>query len=463
MTLQLPARVIDDATGRALRARLHGEVILPGDRPYDEARQVHNASIDRHPAVIVRAADPADVIRTVALARETGLPLAVRGGGHSVAGHSTSDGIVLDLSAMRRLMIDPERRLAWAEAGLTAGEYTTQAHAYGLATPFGDTASVGIAGLTLGGGIGYLARKHGLAIDSLVSVEMVTADGRLVTASEDDWPDLFWAVRGGGGNFGVVTGFQYRLHPVGTVYGGLLALPATTEVLREFGPAALGAPDGLTTIAAVMHAPRAPFVPADQVGRLVLAILAVHAGDPADGEQAVASLRSLARPVVDTLGPMPYPAIYAYSREAEARAASAVRSMFMASFDDAAVEATLDFMGRATSPAAMAQLRPLGGAMARVGADATAFVHRDRPYMMSIITPFVGPTGPDVHTAWTESFYAALRPSASGVYVNFLGDEGETRIHEAYSRSAFDRLSAIKRRYDPENLFRLNQNIRPAA
>src|SRR6478736_9759200 len=276
---------VDVLDFEAFEAGLSGSIVLPGSPDYDEARQVHHANSDGRPALIVRAADATDVARTVALARESGLELSIRGGGHSLAGHGTNDGgIVLDLGAMKGLHIDPDRRVAWAQPGLTAGEYTNAVAAHGLATPFGDTGSVGISGLTLGGGIGWLVRKYGLAIDALEAVEIVTADGREITASEDSHPDLFWAVRGGGGNFGVVTRFQFKLYPVGGILGGALFLPATKEVLRSLVPIAASAPEELSTISFVMALPPAPFVPAELVGTMSLVIMFVWSGDdPADG------------------------------------------------------------------------------------------------------------------------------------------------------------------------------------
>ena len=285
------------------------------------------------------------------VARESGLELSIRGGGHSLAGHGTNDGgIVLDLGAMKGIHIDPDRRLAWAQPGLTAREYTTAAAAHGLATPFGDTGSVGIAGLTLGGGIGWLARKHGLAIDALVSVEIVTADGRVVTASEESHPDLFWAVRGGGGNFGVVTRFQYRLYPVGEIFGGALFMPATRDVLRSLVPIASSAPDELTTISFLMALPPAPFVPAELVGTMSLAVMFVWSGDPADGPAAIAPFREVATPLVDLTMAMPYPGIYALLEQAEQRSLTVHRSRFLSTLDDAAIDAILDALAAPARP-----------------------------------------------------------------------------------------------------------------
>src|SRR3954447_24396969 len=294
------ARPDDALDFEAFEATLHGSMILPGSPDYDVARQVHSAINDRRPALIVRAADAHDVAKTVVLARESGLTLSVRGGGHSLAGYGTNDGgIVLDLGGMKGLHIDPDRKVAWAQPGLTAGEYTNAVAAHGLATPFGDTGSVGISGLTLGGGIGWLARKYGLAIDALQAVEIVTADGREITGSEESHPDLFWAVRGGGGNFGVVTRFQFRLYPVGEILGGALFMPATREVLRSLVPIAAAAPEELSTISFLMALPPAPFIPAELVGTTSVVIMFVWAGDPAEGQASLQPFRDVVEPLAD--------------------------------------------------------------------------------------------------------------------------------------------------------------------
>jgi FAD/FMN-containing dehydrogenase len=448
----------------AFCAGITGTVIRPEDEGYDVARLVHNRTFDRRPALIVKASGSADVAHTVLFARDSGLELAVRGGSHSVAGYGTSDGgIVLDLSAMKGLHIDPERRLAWAQAGLTAGEYTAAAAAHGLATPFGDTGSVGISGLTLGGGIGWLVRKYGLAIDALVSVEIVTADGRLITASAEEHSDLFWAVRGGGGNFGVVTRFQFRLFPVGMVFGGALFMPPTKDVLRSLGPIAASAPEALTTISMLMPAPPAPFIPAELHGQPTLAIMFVFDGDPEGGQAAIEPFRQVATPMAELVMPMPYPGIYALVKDAENPGLSTHRSLFLATLDDTAIDAILEHTGSPSSPATMTQIRILGGAMARVPAGDTAFAHRDSGVMVVMMTPFEDPAEAPVHKAFIQAYYEALRPGSTGVYANFLEAEGEARVHEAYPDLTYRQLANVKRRYDPTNLFRLNQNIRPAA
>ena len=448
----------------AFAAGLVGTIIRPGDQAYDTARLVHNRAFDRHPSLIVKAASAADVARTVIFARDAGLELAVRGGSHSLAGFGTSEGgIVLDLSGMKGLHIDPERRLAWAQAGLTAGEYTAAAGAHGLATPFGDTGSVGISGLTLGGGIGWLVRKHGLAIDALVSVEIVTADGRVITASEQEHSDLFWAVRGGGGNFGVVTRFQFRLYPVGMIFGGALFMPPTREVLRSLGPIAASAPEGLSTIASLMAAPPAPFIPAELHGKPTLAIMFVFDGDTEAGQAAIEPFRQVATPMAELVMPMPYPGIYKLLEAAERPGPGAHRSLFLDNLDDATIDTILEHTAVATSPATMTQIRILGGAMARVPAGATAFAHRAAGVMITILTPFEDPAEAPIHQAFTQAYHEALSPRSIGVYSNFLEAEGEARVHEAYPELTYRRLARVKRDYDPNNLFRLNQNIRPAA
>ncbi|MFL5651358.1 MAG: FAD-binding oxidoreductase [Chloroflexota bacterium] len=448
----------------AFEASIHGSIILPGSAEYDEARLVHNANADRRPALIVRAADAADVAQTVTLARESGLELSIRGGGHSLAGYGTNDGgIVLDLGPMKGLHIDPERRLAWAQPGLTAGEYTVAAAAHGLATPFGDTGSVGISGLTLGGGIGWLVRKYGLAIDALVAVEIATGDGRVVTASEESHPDLFWAVRGGGGNFGVVTRFQFKLYPVGEILGGALFMPATRDVLRGLVPIAAAAPEELSTISFLMALPPAPFIPAELVGTTSLVIMFVWAGDPADGQAALQPFRDLATPLADMAMPMPYPGIYEMLRDAEQRSLGVHRSRFLSTLDDDAVDAILEAVAAPSSPGAMIQLRVLGGAMARIPATDTAFAHRDAAVMATIMTLYDDPSTEAAHVAWTVGLHEKLAPNSVGVYSNFLEAEGDERIRAAYPAGTYERLAEVKRRYDPSNLFHLNQNIRPAA
>jgi FAD/FMN-containing dehydrogenase len=457
------AKSLDEAAIREFSSKVRGELIRPRNDGYDEARSVFYGGFDRHPALIVRVKDATDVSHVVALARESGLELAIRSGGHSVAGHSTTDGgIVLDLSEMKNLEIDVEGRTAWAQTGLTAGEFTAAAGAHGLATGFGDTGSVGIGGITLGGGVGYLVRKHGLTIDDLISAEVVTADGELLHVDPETHPDLFWAIRGGGGNFGVATRFQFELHQVDTVVGGMMILPATPEVIGSFVAEADAAPEELSTIANIMVAPPMPFVPAEVHGQLIIMAMVVYAGEVDEGERVVAPLRALAEPIVDMVKPMPYPEIYPPEDDDYHPVASA-RTMFIDTLDRSLAETIVEYLRTSRAQMAVAQIRVLGGAMARVPADATAFAHRSSRIMANVAALYERPDEAAVYEPWVNDFAAALRQGDDRAYVGFLGDEGEGRIREAYPGPTLQRLVEIKGRYDPTNLFRLNQNIRPEA
>jgi FAD/FMN-containing dehydrogenase len=453
------------ATLEQLQAGINGSVISPSDSEYDRARAVFYRSHDRRPAAVVRPADAAAVSRVVSLARENGRELAVRSGGHSLAGHGVSEGgIVLDLSDLKALDIDVEGRTAWAQTGLTASEYTAAAGKHGLATGFGDTGSVGIGGLTLGGGVGFLARKHGLTIDNLLAAELVTADGELLHVDAESHPELFWAIRGGGGNFGVATRFRYRLHELDTIVGGMLILPATPEVIAGFVAAAEAAPEELTAIANIMVAPPMPFLPAAAHGKLVLMALMCFAGDVKSGEQAFAPFRSLAEPITDGVRPMAYPEIFQlFGEEGPGPEQEVARSLFVDDVDDGVATTIVDHLQASTAPMAVAQLRVLGGAVARVPEEATAYAHRRRRIMVALGAVYVEAEESPQHEAWVTGFAEALRGGGgAGVYVNFVGDEGEARVRDAYPGPTWDRLKEIKRRYDPTNLFRLNQNI-PAA
>lgn len=444
-----------------IRTTLKGRVITPDDAEYDKARTVFTGGIDRRPAVIIRVADAADVTQVVTLARTTGLELAVRSGGHSGAGHSVSEGgIVLDLSDLRAMQIDADQRTAWIESGLTAGAVTTALGAHDLAIGFGDTGSVGVGGITLGGGVGYLVRKYGLTIDSLLAAEIVTADGQLLQVDAETHPDLFWAIRGGGGNFGVATRFKFRLHKVDSVVGGMLVLPATPDSIAAFIAAAEAAPDELSTIANVMPAPPMPFLPAEYHGQLVILAIVAYAGDVEAGQRALAPFKAIATPLADLVKPMRYAEIYPPDDE-NYHPTAASRTMFIDQLDRSVAATILDHLRVSTAEMAVAQLRVLGGAMARVPVEATAFAHRTRRIMVNLAGLYTQLAEKAKHEAWVSSFAAALRQGEPAAYVNFLGDEGESRIREAYPTATWNRLAAIKRRYDPTNLFRLNQNIPP--
>jgi FAD/FMN-containing dehydrogenase len=445
-----------------LRAAFDGRVIGPGDPGYDQARTLFYGGWDRRPGAIVRPADAAQVAQVVTMARERGLELAVRGGGHSNAGHSTSEGgIVLDLSGMTALDVDVEGRTAWAQGGLTAGAYTAAVGAHGLATGFGDTGSVGIGGITLGGGVGFLVRKHGLTIDNLLAAELVTADGQVLEVDADHHPELFWAIRGGGGNFGVATRFRFRLHQLASIVGGMLLLPATTEVIAGFVAAAEAAPEELSGIANVMVAPPLPFIPAAQHGQLVVLALLAYAGDAEAGERALAPFRALAEPIADMLAPMSYAEMFPPEEE-EYHPLAVGRTMFVDTIDGEVASTILRHLEASDAAVRVAQLRVLGGAMARVPAEATAFAHRHSRIMVNVAAFYDGPADKDKRQAWADDFTAAMRQGDGGAYVNFLGDEGPEAVRQAYPGSTWDRLVEVKRRYDPDNLFRLNQNIPPA-
>jgi FAD/FMN-containing dehydrogenase len=442
---------------------LEGLVLTPGDPAYDDARTVFAAHVDRRPALIARVADPDDIARVIDYARETGSELAVRGGGHSPAGHGVTDGgVVIDLSALRTFELDPAGRTAWAGAGLTAGAYTVAAGRHRLATGFGDTGSVGIGGITLAGGIGFLVRKHGLTIDHLLAAEIVTADGRLRRVDAETEPDLFWALRGGGGNFGVVTRLKYRLHPVDTVVGGPLVLPATPEVIAGFVAEAEAAPDELSAIANVMLAPPLPFLPEKRHGSPVVMAQMVFAGDLDAGRRALAPFRALAEPVADLVRPMKYPAMYP---DEDPRPRAAVgRTTFADGIGSRQAQAILERIPESSATMAACEMRVLGGAMARVPADATAFAHRQSRMMVNVAAIYDPATSERAeHAAWVDRLSAELHDGDPGAYAGFLADEGEERVRAAYPGATWQRLAAVKARYDPDNLFRLNQNVPPAA
>jgi len=444
-----------------LRTDVRGRVIGPDDPGYDEARTPFYGGIDRRPAVIVRVADDADVARVIAIARETGLELAVRSGGHSIPGYSVSDGgIVLDLADMRAIDIDADGRTAWAETGLTAVEFANAAHEHGLALGFGDTGSVGIGGITTGGGVGYLARKYGLTIDDMLAADVVTADGEVRRVDAENEPDLFWAIRGGGGNFGVATRFHFRLHDLPSVVGGMLLLPATAQTIAGFVAQAEAAPEEFSTIANVTKAPPMPFLPEEAHGKLVIMALVCFAGDAEEGERVLAPFRALAQPIADMVRPIPYPEIYPPEEEGYHPTAIA-HNMFVEAIGVPEAETTLEHVQSSTAMMGVAQFRVLGGAVARVPNDATAYAHRDRSIMVNLAALYAEPEEAETHLPWLRGFVDALRQD-DAAYVNFLADEGRGRIRAAYPGATWDRLCEIKARYDPTNLFRLNQNIPPA-
>jgi FAD/FMN-containing dehydrogenase len=461
ITTALPQ--ISQEAWTAFRLRIKGQVVLPGDPDYEAAREAKNTIYNRKPAIIVRAEDAADVSRSITFARRFGLPLTVKGGGHSIGGHSVNNGgLVIDMRRMNNIRVDAENRTAWAQSGAVAREFLAAVEPYGLAVPFGDAGSVGLGGITLGGGIGYLVRKHGLTIDNLLGIEMVTADGQIIQATETENAELFWALRGGGGNFGVVTGFQYKLVDVPQIYGGALVLPATKDVIREYAKLSLEAPEELTSISMVIKAPPMPFIPEDKIGTLSLIVFTAYSGDVEKGPEAVAPLRALAEPIADTLGPMPLSGLYAYLEPAEAPARARVRSGFYNEITDDILDATLAFVESAPPSMSFLQVRPIGnGAMNRVSCEATAFSHRDARFMLAIIDHWEDAGEDAQNEAWVDAFWQAIGGSRRGAYSNFLQAEGEARVRESYAAETFDRLAKLKLRYDPTNVFSGNENIPP--
>ncbi len=461
MTSQTTTSHIDE-----LRAGLIGRVTTPADSDYDQVRGIMAGGLDLRPAAIVRVAGADDVARVIRLARDSGWELAVRSGGHSGAGHgSTEGGIVIDLRDMKQLEIDPEGRTAWAQTGLTAGEVTAAVAEHGLAIGFGDTASVGIGGLTVGGGIGYLVRKHGMTIDSVLAAEVVTADGETLTADAERHPDLFWAIRGGGGNFGVVTRFLYRLQPLEQVVGGILVQPATPESLAGIMAAAEAAPEELSGIVNVMPCPPLPFVSEEHHGSIVLFSMLCYAGDgdasdADEGERAMAPFRALAEPLADLVRPMTYPEMYPPEEGSDDYHPMAVaKTMFLEHVGVAEARTILDALHASDAAMRVTQLRVLGGAMARVPVEATAFAHRSSRIMAAIAAFYDGPDDRAAKAAWVDGLMRQLEQGDDGAYVNFLGDEGPERVRAAYPGATWDRLVEVKARYDPTNLFRRNQNV----
>jgi FAD/FMN-containing dehydrogenase len=446
-----------------LRTDIRGRVIGPDDPEYDQARTPFYGGIDRRPAVIVRVGGDADVVRAIDLARETGLELAVRSGGHSIPGHSVSEGgIVLDLADMRAIDIDRESKTAWSETGVTAVEFANAANEHGLALGFGDTGSVGIGGITLGGGVGYLGRKYGLTIDDLLAADIVTADGEVRRVDPEHEPDLFWAIRGGGGNFGVATRFHFRLHELPMVVGGMLLLPATAQTISGFIAEAKAAPEEFSAIANIMRAPPMPFVPEEAHGKLAIMALVCFAGGAEEGERVLAPFRSLVEPIADMVRPIPYPEIYPPEEEGYHPIATAY-DLFVDEIGVPQAETILEHLGTSTAMMGVAQLRVLGGAIERVPNDATAYAHRDRKIMVNIAALYERADEAETHLPWIRGFVEAIRQGGDeAAYVNFLGDEGQGRIRAAYPGTTWDRLREIKARYDPANLFHLNQNIPPA-
>jgi FAD/FMN-containing dehydrogenase len=454
-----------------LGGSLRGELLLPTSHGYDSARRIWNGAIDRHPACIARCSGVADVVAAVRFARERDLEIAVRGGGHNVAGTATcEDGIVIDLSAMRAVCVDSAGRTAWVQGGALWSDFDHETQAHGLATTGGIVGHTGVAGLTLGGGIGFLMRKHGLTVDNLLAAEVVTADGRIVRASADEHPDLFWALRGGGGNFGVVTSFRFALHPLGpTVMAGPVfwAADDTTDVLRFYRDFAAGAPDELGTVVRLGTVPPLPVIPEDLHWRPAIAIACCYAGVVEDGERAVRALRRFGTPLVDLLAPSPYVAFQGSLDDSVLHGWHYYwKATNLAGLSDDAIAVIADHAYAASSPRSYSAMFHMGGAVARAPHDATAYAARDVAHNIIIDAVWLPDQSGEhavAETAWAQQFLQALQPHrAGGVYVNFLdSDDAASRVREAYGDQIYGRLAEVKAKYDPDNAFRNNKNIQP--
>jgi FAD/FMN-containing dehydrogenase len=448
-----------------LRAQVHGATIAAGDEAYESARKVYNGMIDRRPQVIVRCTDVTDVMAAVGFAREHGIDLSVRGGSHSVPGFGTNDGgVVVDLAQMNGVRVDPHARTVRAEGGCTWGDFNHATYAFGLATTGGIIASTGIAGLTLGGGIGYLSRAFGLTCDNLISADVVTADGRFLVASKKEHEDLFWALRGGGGNFGVVTSFEYQLHPVKDIVAGLFFFPVarSREVLEFYRDFIKTAPEELGMFPAFQIAPPLPFIPEADHGKTFCIFVCCWAGRPDDAGKVFAPIRKVAPLVAEMVAPMPYPALNGmFDPLLPAGLQHYWKADFAAELTDGAIKAHLEYGPKVPAVSSTMHIYPIDGACNRVAADATAFAYRDAKFATVIAGMWPNPADNEKNVKWVKDYYRAVHPnSLAGGYVNFMAGDDQDRIRDNY-KGNYDRLVTIKRKYDPGNVFHMNQNIRP--
>jgi hypothetical protein len=438
------------------QATFSGEMIQPNDLGYEKARKIWNASIDKHPGIIARCAGVADVVAAVNFARENELLVAVRGGGHNVGGRALcDDGIVIDLSSMKGIHVNSKRHTARVQGGATLGDLDRETHVFGTAVPAGIVSKTGIAGLALGGGVGWLVRKYGLTCDNVLSLDIVTADGKPRVASADENQDLFWALRGGGGNFGVVTSFEFRVHPVSTVLGGLVMYPrdSAVEVLRFYRDFTQSAPEELTAYAALLHTPDG--IPA-------VAVITCYCGDLTEGEQVLKSLRNFGSPMADTIQPLPFPQMQTLLDAAFPDGNQNYwKSTFLREFSDDAIVMLVEHANRATSPLTAVVIEYYGGAASRVGVSETAFAQRQSQYSIVFVAQWTNPLESQLHIDWARASADSIYPFSSGAYyLNYLGEEGEDTIKAAFGPN-HGRLMAVKKKYDPTNFFRLNQNIKP--
>jgi FAD/FMN-containing dehydrogenase len=442
-----------------LETDFRGALLRPGDKEYDAARRVWNGMIDRRPALIARCTGVADVLGALRAARAQDLRIAVRGGGHNVAGNAVCDGgIVIDLSPMKGIRVDPAARTVRAQPGLTWGEFDRETQLFGLAVTGGHVSTTGIGGLTLGGGIGWLMRKYGLTCDNLLSADLVTADGQCLTASASQNADLFWGIRGGGGNFGIVTSFEYQLHPVGPLLAGLLIYPLgqAREVLRHYRELTSTAPDALGTIAALATLPD---------GTPAVVLIVAYNGRIEDGERLLHPLRTFGPPLADQVGPMSYMALQSISEHFNPPGLRNYnRSDYLQALSDDAIATMVEHFATVPTPQTHIVIEHLGGAVRRSGPDDTAVAYREAPYNMLTVGIWEDPVADAQNIRWARALWERMQPfSAGGAYINYMGDEGEDRVRAAYSPAKYERLVGLKNRYDPTNMFRLNQNIKPTV
>ncbi|MBV8921093.1 FAD-binding oxidoreductase [Bradyrhizobium sp.] len=467
-SLQGGATVLGSETLDALRRTLHGTLCLPEDAGYDEARTIWNAMIDRHPGAVVRCKGVADIMRAVTFARDNRILLALRGGGHNIAGNAVCDGgLLIDLSLMRGVRIDPISGTARVEPGATLGDFDKEAQAFGLATPLGINSTTGVAGLTLGGGFGWLSRKFGLTVDNLVSADVVTAEGRLIQASATENADLFWGLRGGGGNFGAVSSFEYRLHPVGPmVLSGLIVHPfaRARELLAGYRKVAAEASEELTQWVVLRKAPPLPFLPAEVHGKEIVVFAVCYVGDERDGNRALAPLRSLGTPIADVVGMQPFTAWQgAFDPLLTPGAYNYWKSHNFVELHDGLLDVLVSLAAQLPTDECEIFIGQLGGAINRVPPDATAYPHRNANFAMNVHTRWRQPSDQRRSIDWARKLFGDAAPYATGgVYVNFMPEDEIDRVASAYGAN-YARLAALKAKYDPDNLFRLNQNVAPAA
>ena len=462
--------MINETAIEQFKGSLNGQFINSKDADYEEARKVWNGMIDKHPMMIIRCADENDVEKAVNFARNNNLEIAVRGGGHNVAGFSTCDnGIVIDLSPMKKIKIDKTSQTAQAQAGLTWGEFDKSTQEQGLATTGGLVTTTGVAGFTLGGGFGWLVRKYGMTIDNLQSVEMVLANGKRISASPDENSDLFWGVRGGGGNFGIVTSFNYRLHPVGPeIYGGALFYPVSKakELLQFYNKWTQSMPDELSTMSAFIIAPPEPFVPKELVGTPMIVVGICYTGKKEEGDKLVKPLRDLTPPAIDLVGPIPYVALQGMF---DATAPKGIHTYWRTHYLNDLNDKTIDTLVEQTSnlknlsPYSALHIHHWEGAVKKVKPEDTAFSHRDARFVINIVGMWMAENDPNKHINWVRNFSDAVKQFSTGnQYLNFMADTGEDKVMAAYGKEKYTKLVQLKNKYDPENLFHLNQNIKPS-